>query len=435
MKRINNPNPIASTGRINFKKVISAILLFSLLLFSLLAGANSLQAQERKTGWFVGLSPYAIDLNLKKTTRQTTRQTTRRTTEVSSILEDIGYDATVPNFNLNDRHKEQFGNTGSDRLAVAIAARNDAIHLCREGAVPVTIADVHTSNPPPDTISLFNYDETTDLTDGLSQLLTNILPTSIGASTSDQAAAAPRCKAFFAADLPPTPSTSPIFSISDADLPPLAPVESSKTQSLQGTGIEFGYDFEKYSLSFNQLQWSGGDDKLQAQMLLFRYFLPYALSVGGGFASAKLDTEFGSDSGTAPVFHFGYDYPITKNFQISFSYAWLGVNLAVQDTQSVTTATRPVIITNTKTTPSSTQKRAVIGIRRYGGIVHNDYEAIKGTAGGVAYDNRIVVTATIPTEVTTVTEVTEITVQGTTTIQSTEIKNLSTIKIGFRYSF
>ena len=50
--RTNNPNPIASTGRINFKKVISAILLFSLLFFFLLAGANSLQAQERKTGWF-----------------------------------------------------------------------------------------------------------------------------------------------------------------------------------------------------------------------------------------------------------------------------------------------------------------------------------------------------------------------------------------------
>ena len=131
------------------------------------------------------------------------------------------------------------------------------------------------------------------------------------------------CKIFFEADLPAS-------STSTSD------VESSKTQSLQGTGIEFGYDFEKYSLSFNQLQWSGGDDKLQAQMLLFRYFLPYALSVGGGFASAKLDTEFGSDSGTAPVFHFGYDYPITKNFQISLSYAWLGVNLAVQDTQSVT---------------------------------------------------------------------------------------------------
>ena len=94
----------------------------------------------------------------------------------------------------------------------------------------------------------------------------------------------------------------------------------SKTQSLQGTGIEFGYDFEKYSLSFNQLQWSGGDDKLQAQMLLFRYFLPYALSVGGGFASAKLDTEFGSDSGTAPVFLWLIT-PSYQKFQISLSYA------------------------------------------------------------------------------------------------------------------
>ena len=191
-----------------------------------------------------------------------------------------------------------------------------------------------------------------------------------------------------------------------------------KTQSLQGTGIEFGYDFEKYSLSFNQLQWSGGDDSLQTQMLLFRYFLPYALSVGGGFASAKLDTEFGSDSGTAPVFHFGYDYPITKNFQISLSYTWLGVNLAVQDTQSVTPPTP---------TTTTIQKRAVIALTRLEGVVTNNYSAFKGSLSGISFDTRIVVTATIPTE-TTVQET-------TTTIQSTEIKNLSTIKIGFRYSF
>ena len=81
----------------------------------------------------------------------------------------------------------------------------------------------------PDTISLNSYDETTDLTDGLSQLLTNTPATTSG--ISDQAA---DCKAFFEADLPAS-------STSTSD------VESSKTQSLQGTGIEFGYDFEKYS--------------------------------------------------------------------------------------------------------------------------------------------------------------------------------------------
>ena len=348
----------------------------------------------------MGLSPYAMDLNLKKTTRQTTRQTTN----FSSTGGAISYDATVPNFALNDTHTNRFSTDGGDRLAVAIAAAADAEYLCREGAVPDTTGDVGSGGHilTPDIISLFSYDETTDLTGSLSQLLTNTPPTAIGASTSDQAEAALRCKAFFAADL----STS---STSTSD------EESSKTQSLQGTGIEFGYDFEKYSLSFNQLQWSGGDDKLQAQMLLFRYFLPYALSVGGGFASAKLDTEFGSDSGTAPVFHFGYDYPITKNFQISLSYAWLGVNLAVQDTQSAPTTST--------TSTSSIQKRAVIGIRRSQGDSNNNYRAYKGTASGTPYDTRIVVTATIPTEATVQ--------ETTTTIQSAEIKNLSS----FRYSF
>ena len=322
--------------------------LFPLTLFSA-SRSKSLQAQERKTGWFVGLSPYAIDLNLKKTTRQTTRQTTN----FSSTGGAITYDATVPNFAFNNTHTIQFGAAG-DNLAVANAAVADAIHLCREGAVP-------------DGTILNTYDETTDLTDGLSQLLTNTPLTTSDISEAD-------CKKFFEADLP-APSTS---STSTSD------VESSKTKSLQGTGIEFGYDFEKYSLSFNQLQWSGGDDKLQAQMLLFRYFLPYALSVGGGFASTKLDTEFGSDSGTAPVFNFGYDYPITKNFQISLSYTWLGVNLAVQDTQSVTPP------------PPSTQKRAVIGIYRFGGGTENDYFATVGTSNGTPYDTRIVVTANYP---------------------------------------
>ena len=238
-------------------------------------GGASLQAQERKTGWFVGISPYAMDLNLKKTTRQTTTQTTNFSSTGGAII----YDATVPNFALDDTHLSQFYTVTEisleDRLAVAIAAREDAIQLCREGAFPETTSDYEplVGTVAPDTISLESYNETTDLTGSLSQLLANTPPTAIGTSTSDQA----RCKAFFEADLPAS-------STSTSDV-------GSKTQSLQGTGIEFGYDFEKYSLSFNQLQWSGGDDKLQAQMLLFRYFLPYALSVGGGFAK-KVKKEF-----------------------------------------------------------------------------------------------------------------------------------------------
>ena len=130
----------------------------------------------------MGLSPYAMDLNLEKTARQTTRQTTNFSGTAGAII----YDATVPNFALDDLHRNNFitSNTEipiADRLVVANAAIADAIHLCREGAVPVvTIGDVHTSNPPPDTISLSSYDETTNLTDDLSQLLTNTPPTTSG---------------------------------------------------------------------------------------------------------------------------------------------------------------------------------------------------------------------------------------------------------------
>ena len=264
MKNITTIKKTALASKLAFaSKIALATILLGFLFVGW--GGASLQAQERKTGWFVGVSPYAMDLNLEKTTRQQNRQTTNFSGTTGAII----YDATVPNFALDDLHRNNFitSNTEipiADRLVVANGAVADAIYLCREGAVPVvTIGDVHTSNPPPDTISLSSYDETTNLTDDLSQLLTNTPPTTSGISAAD-------CKAFFEADL----STS---STSTSD------VESSKTQSLQGTGIEFGYDFEKYSLSFNQLQWSGGDDKLQAQMLLFRYFLPYALSVGGGF--------------------------------------------------------------------------------------------------------------------------------------------------------
>ena len=83
----------------------------------------------------------------------------------------------MPNFDLNEAHWNNFITSSveipiADRLAVAYAAVADAIHLCREGAVPVTIADehpVHTFNP--DVISLTSYDETTDLTDSFSSQL------------------------------------------------------------------------------------------------------------------------------------------------------------------------------------------------------------------------------------------------------------------------
>ena len=151
----NKPNPIDKVKTINFKTVILAVLLFSLLLFSLAGGVNNLQAQERKTGWFVEVNPYAMDINLKKTNKQSKGYA-------------ISYDATVPNFYLNATHTAKFDVSGDDELAGVNAAMADAIFLCQNGEIPIP-ATVSTSIPP--NISLGQYDEITSTMDDLRQIL------------------------------------------------------------------------------------------------------------------------------------------------------------------------------------------------------------------------------------------------------------------------
>ena len=144
MKNITTIKKTALASKLAFaSKIALATILLGFLFVGW--GGASLQAQERKTGWFVGVSPYAMDLNLEKTTRQQNRQTTNFSGTTGAII----YDATVPNFALDDLHRNNFitSNTEipiADRLVVANGAVADAIYLCREGAVPVvTIGDVH----------------------------------------------------------------------------------------------------------------------------------------------------------------------------------------------------------------------------------------------------------------------------------------------------
>ena len=83
----------------------------------------------------------------------------------------------MPNFALDATHLSQFYTVTEisleDRLAVAIAAREDAIQLCREGAFPETTSDYEplAGTVAPDTISLESYNETTDLTGWLKPAL------------------------------------------------------------------------------------------------------------------------------------------------------------------------------------------------------------------------------------------------------------------------
>ncbi len=402
------------------------------LLFSLVGAANSLQAQEgeqaRQQGWFVGVSPFVMDVKLKKTSRITSEE---RTQVSELVTEDVGatsYHATVPNFASDDVHRARFGSNDPDYFKET--ATVDAELLCENGTIrEITQGDSSGIQGgvqgyyTPDIISLVSYDEATDLTVGLKQLLADTTPTTTDISASD-------CKDFFEFVLSPS---DPEENILSDDTTPLPDKTSEETSNLKGTGISFGFNFEKYSLSFNQLQWSAGDDKLQAQVLLARYFLPYGFSVGGGLASAKLGTSFGSASGTAPALHFAYNYPVTKNLQIQVGLFWLGLDLAVQDTQIITPTTKTTTST-LPTTGATIQRRVIVGLQREGGVHENNYEAVKRDRFG-GYDTRIVVTATIPSVVNATTTTSTKKTVTREHHQTAEIKNPASISINFIWRF
>ncbi len=432
------------SGAGSFKAVLLAVLVFSLV-----GVANSLQAQEGEKagkqtgqqGWFVGVSPFVMDVKLKKTSRITGEERTVESEVISEVVAATSYDATVPNFYSDaTTHRWRFGgnpdNDGNpDNLATVATAIGHARSLCQSGAIPTfTMPESGFFKAP--TVSLISYATTDNFTGdiaALRQLLIDTPATAIDInSTTDQAAAVPLCKAFFESALSPS---APMTTLLPGKPPEKLPDKTSEeTSKLKGTGISFGFNFEKYSLSFNQLQWSAGDDKLQAQVLLARYFLPYGLSVGGGLASAKLGTVFGSASGTAPALHFAYNRAITKNLQVEVGLFWLGLDLAVQDAQIIST---PTITTSAPITTvgATIQRRAILGLVRLGGTPSKNYRAVESYSGSTPYDTRIVVTAKIPSGVNRTT-----TTSTTKTVtrehhQTAEIKNPASISIKFIWRF
>ena len=190
------------------------------------------------------------------------------------------------------------------------------------------------------------------------------------------------------------------------------------SQSLQGTGIEFGYK----TLGTPVLQPTPVERRRLLQVASpnasFPLFFTLRSFCGRGFCERQTRHRIWFGFGHSPRFSFWLRLPHHQKLPNQLELCLVG--------SQPCSAGYPVCYSYPPTT-SSIQKRAVIGIYRYGGLSDNNYSAFVGSLNGTSYDTRIVVTATIPTEVT---------VQETsTTIQSTEIKNLSTIKIGFRYSF
>ena len=121
--------------------------------------------------------------------------------------------------------------------------------------------------------------------------------------------------------LPPVPDATTIG--------PLESSESAK-KSLQGAlAIQFGYNLEKYRVSLTSFSNKAGANRLTNNVLLADWFLAPGFYAGLGITSAKLETEIGSASQTAPAFNLGYARKI-GNLQLEAGYLVLNSSFSIQ---------------------------------------------------------------------------------------------------------
>ena len=290
-------------------KITTTALLFFLALFTLTTNLKA-QAQEgqqtRKTGWFVGVSPYFLGAEIKTTTEHTTL--TERYTTVTRTLDatNIGEltvsttdQAEGANYSGVPFYSSDYGNR-------AISAVED---ICKDG----------------------NYDGTTgDYYPRTFDVISNTMPTTTTGATD-------ACYNHFQ-ELAASFSQLLTGGIEDSTSS-LSFSTTSENTPLTGNGLQFGYNFEKFRVSLNSHLWSAGENKLDSQLLLLDYFLPYGLYAGGGFGTAKLDTSIGSASKTAPALHFGYQHNFTNNFSLEAGLLWFGASFSLEKSAAAPEAT------------------------------------------------------------------------------------------------
>ena len=305
-------------------KITTTALLFFLALFTL---TTCLIAQEsgqaRKTGWFVGVSPYFLGAEIKTTTENTTL-TERYTTGTRTL------DATDVTFTAS--HVNRAEGVSSDGSWVYSSGYNDmAINavrdICEDGIYDGDANNYNAQN--------FDATSNTDL---------------VATANTDVSACFNHFQGLAA-------SFSPSLTGVIVDSTSLSFSTTSENTPLTGNGLQLGYNFEKFRVSLNSHLWSAGENKLDSQLLLLDYFLPYGLYAGGGFGMAKLDTSIGSASKTAPALHFGYQHNFTNNFSLEAGLLWFGASFSLEKSAAAPEAT----ISPTTTIPSPIISSALVG--------------------------------------------------------------------------
>ena len=291
-------------------KITTTALLFFLALFSLTTCLTA-QAQEkqqagqkaRKQGWFVGVSPYFLGAEIKTTTEHTTL--TERYTTVTRNLDATSVALTASSTDQAEgitTSTQRVYNDDYDNLAISAV-----LDVCRNGTY-----DGAGSYYP------INFDAT---------------------SNTDTATTNGSVNACFNHFQGLAASFSPSLEGTFVDSATLSFSTTSENTPLTGNGLQLGYNFEKFRVSLNSHLWSAGESKLDSQLLLLDYFLPYGLYAGGGFGTAKLDTSIGSASKTAPALHFGYQHNFTDNFSLEAGLLWFGASFSLEKSAAAPEAT------------------------------------------------------------------------------------------------
>ena len=370
MKNIEVMKNITAMQKTAIAKITAKITTTALLLFlALFTLTTNLKAQEsgqtRKQGWFVGVSPYFLGAKIKTTTENTTL--TERYTEGTRTL---------------DTTSELF----SGELAVASAEFVDSV----DGAISTS-----------DAINTFVINAVLEVCEDA---------TYTGAGSyfhrdfHENSNTEAEEEENFGTDLSfcrnhfqgLAASFSPSLTGTFVDSTSLSFSNTSENTPLTGNGLQFGYNFEKFRVSLNSHLWSAGENKLDSQLLLLDYFLPYGLYAGGGFGTAKLDTSIGSASKTAPALHFGYQHNFTNNFSLEAGLLWFGASFSLEKS-----AAAPEATISTTAIPDPIVSSALVGGSvNIGGIggsysFQDNRDDNEGSNVYSIIDNRILVTRTV----------------------------------------
>ena len=301
LKNITTIENITIIGKTAIQKITAKItttaLLFFLALFTLTTCLTAQESgQARKQGWFVGVSPFSFVGTEIKTSRTTTTEVDVAVGSAASFE----YEATIDSLQNNTRGNPNGVITDAEAEQSLIRG---AIALCRRGAA--------TTDRIVDTVSLasnlLNTNSTADYYIGY-----------YGGYRTDNEITTKIC------DLPDT-AAPPTVSDGTPDS-----LSSESAISLQGAlAIQFGYNLEKYRVSLTSFSSKAGANRLTNNLLLADWFLTPGFYAGLGITSAKLETEIGSASQTAPAFNLGYARKI-GNLQLEAGYLLLNSSFSIQ---------------------------------------------------------------------------------------------------------